>query len=248
LLQQRPSTGWGAASESAATDIKQFLAKAIRANKGFKGTPGQLAQMIQRSAFPARYDQREQEVSKLIGGGINGAQVSSSPDLQPTAPSGNNRIAFMQEMLRQTNPSTTRPDYRKAVNISTSLSAHSPEYRQPQSVESPQNPSPGRNEGGGLLDQLRRLGVSDAITSGERSIQANRATGGSPTSYHLPGGPSAYDLNPADPQARSLIAYARKNPGYFKEFFYDPLGWYIKNGKVIKGKIGGHGDHIHAAR
>jgi hypothetical protein len=40
---------------------------------------------------------------------------------------------------------------------------------------------------------------------------------------------------------------ALKNPKRFKEMFYDPLGFYIKNGRVYKGAIGGHSDHIHIA-
>jgi len=68
VLQQRPSTGWGPATESAATDIQQFLGRAEQANQGFRGTPGQLAQAVQRSAFPDRYDQRMGEVRSILGG------------------------------------------------------------------------------------------------------------------------------------------------------------------------------------
>ena len=31
------------------------------------------------------------------------------------------------------------------------------------------------------------------------------------------------------------------------ELFYDPLGWYVKNGRAVAGKIGGHRDHVHVA-
>jgi hypothetical protein len=69
VLQQRPSTGWGPASETAETDIKQFLTKARRLERqGFKGTAGQLAQAVQRSAFPDRYDQVAGEVAALLKG------------------------------------------------------------------------------------------------------------------------------------------------------------------------------------
>jgi len=70
-LQQRPSQGWGPAAETDAQDIDQFLARARKAeSQGFKGTPGQLAQSIQRSAFPGRYDKRADEASGLLGGRV----------------------------------------------------------------------------------------------------------------------------------------------------------------------------------
>jgi len=80
VLQQRPSQGWGPASESAATDIRQFLAhaRALTA-KGFRGTPGQLAQAVQRSAFPGRYDERASEVQKLLRGAAGAPSAGGIP-------------------------------------------------------------------------------------------------------------------------------------------------------------------------
>lgn len=77
VLQQRPSQGWGAAGETAAQDIMQFLTRARRTNRNFQGTAGQLAQAIQRSAFPERYDQRRSEVEALLG------QMQGSPVAMP---------------------------------------------------------------------------------------------------------------------------------------------------------------------
>lgn len=72
-------------------------------------------------------------------------------------------------------------------------------------------------------------------------------------SFHYqktPHGVRAYDYgdaknNPAT--LKKLAAYLKQNPSRVKEFFYDPLGWYIDNGKIVKGSIGGHGDHAHLA-
>lgn len=64
-LQQRPSQGWGPASESLETDVAQFLRAAKKANTG-RGSAGQLAQAVQRSAFPGRYDERGAEADALI--------------------------------------------------------------------------------------------------------------------------------------------------------------------------------------
>lgn len=75
-------------------------------------------------------------------------------------------------------------------------------------------------------------------------------TGGkhAPGSYHYQG--RAIDLGDATvsrQQFNKIAGLARQNPQAFREFFYDPLGWYIKNGKIIKGAFGGHGDHMHLA-
>jgi hypothetical protein len=71
VLQQRPSQGWGPTSESNTTDAEQFLRRAMAvANK--YGNAGELAQAVQRSAYPGRYNQRGGEAQALIGGGASG--------------------------------------------------------------------------------------------------------------------------------------------------------------------------------
>jgi murein DD-endopeptidase MepM/ murein hydrolase activator NlpD len=68
-LQQRPSQGWGPVGESAYKDTLQFLRAARKlTSQGFKGSAGALAQAVQRSAFPARYDQRAGDAESLLGG------------------------------------------------------------------------------------------------------------------------------------------------------------------------------------
>lgn len=76
VLQQRPSQGWGPAGESIEKDVSQFLRAARKANGG--GSAGQLAQAVQRSAFPERYDQRSGEADALIQ-----KYGSSSPSTNP---------------------------------------------------------------------------------------------------------------------------------------------------------------------
>jgi hypothetical protein len=57
VFQQRPSQGWGTPAQVTNVDYAatQFITRAIRANGG--QSAGQLAQDVQRSAFPDRYDQ-----------------------------------------------------------------------------------------------------------------------------------------------------------------------------------------------
>lgn len=79
-LQQRPSQNWGPASESLETDVDQFLRAARKANTG-GGSAGQLAQRVQRSAFPDRYDARSSEADALLRGmpRASGARAAVAP-------------------------------------------------------------------------------------------------------------------------------------------------------------------------
>lgn len=49
-------------------------------------------------------------------------------------------------------------------------------------------------------------------------------------------------------QFNRIAAFAKKHPHLFTELYFNPLGWGIKNGKVIKGlTVAGHDDHMHLA-
>jgi hypothetical protein len=66
-FQQRPSQGWGSPAE--VTDVRyaarQFVTRAIAA-EGCCATSGQLAQHVQRSAYPYRYDEAEARARALL--------------------------------------------------------------------------------------------------------------------------------------------------------------------------------------
>ncbi len=66
VFQQRPSQGWGTIAQVTNVDYAatQFITRAIRANGG--QSAGQLAQDVQRSAFPERYDQVALQAMSLI--------------------------------------------------------------------------------------------------------------------------------------------------------------------------------------
>jgi hypothetical protein len=63
-LQQRPSKGWRCPMNITCATW-DFLRRAIPAEHRY-GTSGQLAQAVQRSAFPLRYDQRQAEAEQVI--------------------------------------------------------------------------------------------------------------------------------------------------------------------------------------
>lgn len=157
VLQQRPSTGWGPAG-NAAVDIRQFLQRALAVNRGFRGSAGQLAQAVQRSAFPGRYDQHAGEAARLLGGHGTGA---ISQDLTMPAPgmSGPNLSsvkAQLAQSLIAANQATSRgqrADYAPVLEGLTAL--HSAENAAPAS--SPQATVPGSTatpQRGGPLSEL----------------------------------------------------------------------------------------------
>jgi hypothetical protein len=75
VFQQRPSAGWGTPEQimDPVYATNAFLDQAIpndQNNPGF--TPGQLAQSVQRSAFPERYDQSEAKAREMIAAAQSG--------------------------------------------------------------------------------------------------------------------------------------------------------------------------------
>jgi cell wall-associated NlpC family hydrolase len=110
VLQQRPSQGWRNPT-SVKQAVMNFLERADRNNQGFSGSAGKLAQSVQRSAFPDRYDQRQQEARSLLSGskGLSanlGASPGSAPASIPGASGGapdGSRQAITAYLLQSSN-------------------------------------------------------------------------------------------------------------------------------------------------
>lgn len=65
-LQQRPSQGWPSPN-NVATATNSFLDRAIQVAAAHpEYSPGQIAQAVQRSAFPARYDEFSGQATQLL--------------------------------------------------------------------------------------------------------------------------------------------------------------------------------------
>lgn len=77
-LQQRPSQGWPDPT-NVTTATRSFVNKA-RLIEGNYSNPADLAQAVQRSAFPARYGQNEANAKELL------AHVSGAPDGSAAVP------------------------------------------------------------------------------------------------------------------------------------------------------------------
>ncbi len=104
---------------------------------------------------------------------------------------------------------------------------------------------------GGPMKNYKDLQAWAKRIAGATVQGVGQTTGGKHAtgSYHYSG--RAIDLGDATVnrgQFNKLAAYAKANPGQFREFFYNPLGWGIKNGKVVQGmRVSGHDDHLHTA-
>lgn len=83
-----------------------------------------------------------------------------------------------------------------------------------------------------------------------KGLTITSTTGGehAANSWHYKG--RAFDASNGTntPQEREYALTAASKWGRkILELFFDPLGWYIKNGQKISGTIGGHSDHVHTA-
>jgi hypothetical protein len=66
VFQQRPSQGWGTPSQVMNVEYaaRKFFETARTVSQS--GTPGQLAQRVQRSAFPSRYDEQIAKADEML--------------------------------------------------------------------------------------------------------------------------------------------------------------------------------------
>jgi hypothetical protein len=88
-----------------------------------------------------------------------------------------------------------------------------------------------------LFNFVRPFNVHVTSTSGGDHV---------PSSYHWVY--RAVDVAGTPVAMRAVHAAALRHARDFREAFYDPAGRYVKNGRVVKGQIGGHRDHVHLAR
>jgi hypothetical protein len=136
VLQQRPSTGWGPPG-NAGVDIRQYLEKAgALARRGFRGTAGQLAQAVQGSAFPGRYDEHRGEASALLGNA--GAGGSGLPSQIQNGSGASGGQAWAQALL---NPRVANDPMRLLSAIRATQAAPVAAQAGPKAAEPPVSPS-----------------------------------------------------------------------------------------------------------
>ena len=88
-----------------------------------------------------------------------------------------------------------------------------------------------RGKPGGLMKAINRAENDPQY----QTVTAPKIVGGKTRKYQVPA------AGPGD------VNRAVKGEGRILEVFYDPLGHYYDSGRVVKGAIGGHGDHVHVS-
>lgn len=240
FLQQRPSMGWGPPGESIEQDTRQFLAAAKKINRGgFNGSAGQLAQAVQRSAFPARYDQRGAEAERLLrsfsGGGSSPARPSapSAPPAEAPEPltggPSNGAVLAAQILARAPEPQQPRP----SMGIATPEFAAGPRLptgAAPVLSGAGQAPSPGAALSR-ALSSIAALGGQEAAPEAPEAADA----------------PSGAESATSGGKPASANARAGRSP-LLELFWQGPGGINVKNGKKVpQGFVDGHDRHVHVA-
>jgi hypothetical protein len=219
FLQQRPSQGWRGLTDvpAAATEFLQHARDVTRG--GFRGSSGELAQSVQRSAFPARYDQAGREAESLLqGGGYTGVgsgaggsvTLSTGGDSSAPADTGGGidaAVALLQAAGQQ-----------KPVIQSAGLQAPAFSARpvMPQGAQLPQGGGGPAQQGPGL-DQLLALvassqGQGATPQQSQGSVSTTVPFGGSTA-----GARGQVKITGADPGriAPGTLAFARKVAGVY---------------------------------
>ncbi len=168
------------------------------------------------------------------GSAAGGSQAATGANIGSISDSGGDPAAFARALL---NPRTSH-DPMALLGAIKSVQAPG---AMPSASSPPSEPRAAPGGGGNPLSFLKGL-------AGEYGLTVTSTTEGThvPGSYHYK--KRAVDYGGDSARMMRLMQYALKHPGEFREAFYDPAGVYIKNGKVYRGSIGGHSDHVHLAR
>lgn len=252
FLQQRPSMGWGSGSQVRNIEhaTTKFIQGAKAKNKG-GGSAGQLAQAVQISAFPERYDQRSKDaesiLKQLVGDSGQGASKTFSKTI-PGVDRSADRQAALLSLVQQKNKKPG--DY---LNTITALQGMQdvPDRKVSGTVTA-------KRSGGGPTGHI--AGKSGVISLGELAKKYGLRVSEqshfdkvdpvhAPNSWHYKD--RAIDVS-GDPE--KMRAFAKeidtRYGGSLKELFYNAGGKSVnrKNGKRVPNNfVSGHTDHVHAA-
>lgn len=173
VLQQRPSQNWPSARKGPYAQAREFLRRAKAANKG-GGTAGQLAQAVQRSAFPERYDKVGKQAAKLARGIGGGGARSSARTTTKTTIESSDREALLMQYLDQRG----RPD--ALLNLAGGLKGAQQTTTTTTRTTRRKSARKSGNRRGVAFG--RTYGLKH--TSGYRTPEHNAAVGGVPNSAH----------------------------------------------------------------
>lgn len=268
ILQQRPSMGWGSANDSIEKDAQDYLKRAIPLDRKFKGTSGQLAQAVQRSAFPDRYDQRSRDAAKYVnsrlgGGGAStpgGTVTATSTVPVPGVDLSKQRMMAKLQYLEDPaarNSSTGLINLQGTLNSLRDIPQTSVTRTASQGFSGAGAQGPLSNGGKVNILELSKMAKRYGLSVREDGVNDSVDPVHAPGSYHYRKlkydsgkARAAFDAS-GDPAAMARFArdVARKYSSSLAELFWNGQGaTNVKNGKrVPKGFVSGHTDHVHVA-
>jgi hypothetical protein len=228
VLQQRPSQGWGPATDSVKKDVRDFLERAIPADRGFRGSAGQLAQSVQRSAYPDRYDERAAQASRLLrrfGGGPAGQRRGGNRGIRSASLSPG---LLVEALATAAAAQQQRPQIPMAGLAAPEFSAG---VVMPQGARLPQ-------AGGGPAPKDPTADLLSSVLPAVTGLGAR----GQARGRNRPGGGAQ--------RGRGGQGAGRARAGQFKrsellELYHDP-GINVDEGRRTD-PIGNHGGHVHVA-
>lgn len=255
IAQIMPATarGWGvnpddpvAALDAAAKNmgryVKSYKGDYAKALAAYNAGPG----AVQQYGGVPPYKETQDYIKKILGG-----KTASNKNLTASNAMGANPASIMSgggdkqsmalSLIFEDDPEMLGLIQQRAKqSAATPAASHDDHDHEPA-------PSIGNVNAGSGYKGLINLGKKFGL-----AIQGDfQTTGGkhSDGSYHYQGRAVDFgDANNTRKQLLQLAAYAKANPHLFKEFYYNPAGFGIKNGKVMPGyTLSGHDDHVHAA-
>jgi hypothetical protein len=267
-LQQRPSQGWGPASETLEQDIDQFIDRAMKIKDRY-GSAGELAQAVQRSAFPARYDERGKQAEGIIkglGGYRGGRRVASATT------SGHDAVRAELGLETSIDPKAKtavvldflehRDGRRLAMDVKSLEAAAPAEVAAPadEPVREPKEKRAPTLSGSSPRDLAKparsfasKMGFN---VSDVRSPEQNAAVGGAKDSDHLPGkdrwAEDYSDGTVVESEKKLKLAQkiARHYGVRFVKNSYESggevrIGRRVYRLQILYGEGIGHADHVH---
>ncbi len=215
---------------------------------------GQVAQAVQGSAFPDRYDQAREQALKFMGdaghegggplgvvgdalgavGGVLGDLVSKG-------------AGFLLDKLPGVGD---LPDWLKGTG--KFVLGKAGDWIKDKVAGLVGGGSGGGGGGGalppGITDEIKGA-IAYSRTIGNWTFGPGQLFRPGGTTYHGQG--RAVDFGDAGHSAaemRKLYGGLKGRYGsHIKELFYDPMGEHVKNGRTVGNPFGGHGDHVHLA-
>jgi hypothetical protein len=268
----RDSSGWRQERASSypgknRNDVKAGASRFFNETRAVRGKykkSGDLAQAVQRSAFPGKYAQRGKEAQEILrkldkgGGGSSGGGSAVDKGINlPGVDRSDQRKQIVAQYLLSRNQEQD-PDDKYGLKQSNSMLQMLVALKQAGDTPGKTIKGKGgkRSSGGGgkqgngktNINQLIRIAEDLGLRVGEHPKRGGVApvhTGGS---WHYKG--KAIDVS-GDPNkmAKFSRVIAKRYGKDLEEVFYNgPKGRNVKNGKKVgRGFVSGHRDHVHAA-